>query len=111
MAQSYYCLILVSANVNCFYHQLSIFTSLMADNSDGSAYCLRIGSVRRILRTYFTSEYGDDELINVYALLASTLLVLIQQPFASFFSDLWCDAFQQACQGRPTFHWLYKAKV
>ena len=48
---------------------------------------------------------------NVYAVLASTLLAFIQQPFASFFSDLWCDAFQQACQGRPTFHWLYKAKV
>ena len=48
---------------------------------------------------------------NVYAVLASTLLVFIQQPFASFFRDLWCDDFQQACQGRPRFHWLQKAKL
>ena len=88
MAQSYYCLILVSANVNCFYHQLSIFTSLMADNSDGSAYCLRIGSVRRILRTYFTSEYGDDELINTAQILHKRLIPRVEQIRQGLATDL-----------------------
>ena len=88
MAQSYYCLILVSANVNCFYHQLSIFTSLMADNSDGSAYCLRIGSVRRILRTYFTSEYGDDELINTAQILHTELIPRVEQIRQGLATDL-----------------------
>ena len=88
MAQSYYCLILVSANVNCFYHQLSIFTSLMADNSDGSAYCLRIGSVRRILRTYFTSEYGDDELINTAQILHTGLIPRVEQIRQGLATDL-----------------------
>ena len=54
MAQSCYCLILVSANINCFYDQLSIFTSLMADNSDGSAYCLRIGSAPKSTHRAYT---------------------------------------------------------
>ena len=40
---------------------------------------------------------------NVYAVLASTLLVFIQQPFASFLKHLWYDDSQQACQGRPRF--------
>ena len=88
MAQSYYCLILVSANVNCFHHQLSIFTSLMADNSDGSAYCLRIDSVRRILRTYFTSEYGDDELINTAQILHKRLIPRVEQIRQGLATDL-----------------------
>ena len=88
MAQSYYCLILVSANVNCFHHQLSIFTSLMADNSDGSAYCLRIDSVRRILRTYFTSEYGDDELINTAQILHKGLIPRVEQIRQGLATDL-----------------------
>ena len=60
----------------------------MADDSGCYAYCFRIGAVRRILRTYFMSEYGDDELINTGQILHAGLIPRVEQIRQGLTTDL-----------------------